>query len=105
MSLLFLFGAVICEVVGTLSLRMASEGRKVYYAMLIVFYPLSFFMLVQALGHGMGIGVAYGIWAALGVALTAIASRVLFAERITRMMAVGMGLIAAGVLFIELGAQ
>lgn len=105
MSLLFIAGAVISEVAGTLSLRMASEGRKAYYAALIICYPFSFFMLLQALGHGMGIGVAYGIWAALGVALTALASRVLFAERITRAMTAGMALIAAGVLLIEIGVQ
>lgn len=104
MSLVFLAGAVVSEVIGTLSLRMASQGRKAFYALLSVFYPLSFVMLVEALGRGMGIGVAYGIWAAAGVALTALASRVLFDEQITRVMAAGMAVIAVGVLLIELGA-
>ncbi|PKW13678.1 DMT family transporter [Saccharopolyspora spinosa] len=52
----------------------------------------------------MDIGVAYGIWAASGVARTALASRILFNEPLTKVISVGIGLIIAGVLFIELGA-
>lgn len=52
----------------------------------------------------MSLGVAYGIWAAAGVALTALASRVFFKEAITPVMMLGIGLIIGGVLLIELGA-
>jgi small multidrug resistance pump len=52
----------------------------------------------------MALGVAYGIWAAAGVALTAVASRIFFKETITAVMMVGLGLIIGGVLLIELGA-
>ncbi|MFI6700214.1 hypothetical protein ACIBJC_14765 [Streptomyces sp. NPDC050509] len=52
----------------------------------------------------MGLGVAYGIGAASGVALTAMASRVLFDEPLTKVMGGGIGLIIVGVLKIELGA-
>ncbi|MCW2088227.1 UNVERIFIED_ORG: multidrug transporter EmrE-like cation transporter [Rhodococcus erythropolis] len=64
-----------------------------------------FRFLTLALDAGLTIGVAYGIWTACGVALTAIASRILFREPLTRLMMVGIGLIAAGVLLIELGAS
>jgi small multidrug resistance pump len=53
----------------------------------------------------MAVGVAYGVWAATGVALTAIAGRVLFRDPLTPMMLGGIGAIAAGVLLIELGAH
>lgn len=52
----------------------------------------------------MALGVAYGIWAAAGVALTAILSRILFKEPLTWVMGLGIILIAGGVLLIELGA-
>lgn len=52
----------------------------------------------------MPLGVAYGIWAAAGVALTAVASRFLFGEPLTRRMLAGMGFIVIGVLLIEFGA-
>jgi small multidrug resistance pump len=52
----------------------------------------------------MPLGVAYGIWAAAGVALTAIAGRLLFQERLTWVMSLGIVLIIGGVLLVEVGA-
>ena len=51
----------------------------------------------------MPLGVAYGIWSAGGVAVTAIASRLLFGEPLTRTMVVGIALIMTGVLLVEIG--
>ncbi|MBG6181962.1 multidrug transporter EmrE-like cation transporter [Arthrobacter sp. CAN_A1] len=50
------------------------------------------------------LGVAYGIWAAAGVALTAIIGKVLFKEPFTWLMGLGIILIIGGVMLIELGA-
>jgi small multidrug resistance pump len=47
--------------------------------------------------------VAYGIWTALGVASTAVLSKVLFGEPLTRTMVLGMALVVAGVALLELG--
>lgn len=52
----------------------------------------------------MALGAAYGIWAAAGVALTAILSKILFDEPCTACMRLGIVLIVCGVLLIELGA-
>ena len=101
---LSLAGAVVCEVVATLCLRMAPTGRRIWYAPVAVGYLIAFVMLSITLNEGLGLGVAYGIWAAAGVALTAIASKYLFGEPFTKVMAGGIALIIAGVLMIELGA-
>lgn len=53
----------------------------------------------------MALGVAYGIWGASGVAFTAVGSFRLFGEPITALMGVGIIVIIAGVLCVELGAQ
>ena len=106
MSLLFLAGAILLEVSGTLGLR-ASDGfrKKAWILPLSVAYVVSFLFLTLALSHGMAVGVAYGIWAAVGVALTAVAARFLFGDPLTRTMGLGIVLIAGGVLLIELGAH
>jgi len=106
MTLLFLSLAIASEVAATLSLRMASQpkARRVWVVPVVAGYVFAFVMLSLALQAGMTIGVAYGIWAAAGVALTAIASRVLFKEPLTWIMALGIVLIGAGVLLVELGA-
>lgn len=60
---------------------------------------------VQRSAQGMPLGIAYGLWGATGVALTAIASAVIFNEALTGTMLAGIALIIAGVLTVELGSQ
>ena len=103
-SSIILGAAIVCEVVATLCLRMASTGRRIWYAPVAVGYLIAFVMLSITLNEGLGLGVAYGIWAASGVALTAILSKFLFKEPFTWLMGLGIVLIVGGVLCIELGA-
>lgn len=104
MMWLLLAGAIITEVTATLLLRVASTGKRRWYVPVAVGYVLAFTLLTLTLDQGMSLGVAYGIWAAAGVALTAVGSRVFFKESITPVMMLGLGLIIGGVLLIELGA-
>ncbi|BBY76927.1 DMT family transporter [Mycolicibacterium parafortuitum] len=102
---LLLVAAIVSEVAGTLALRVAARGGVSFYAVVVVGYMLAFTLLWGTLRHGIPLGVAYGIWAAAGVALTAVMSRVLFGEPLTRTMLGGIALIAVGVLLVELGAN
>ena len=99
----YLGAAILLEVVSTLALRVAAAGRRRWYAAVVVGYLASFVLLSLALDAGMGIGVAYGIWTAVGVALTAVLSKVLFDEPLTRTMVLGIVLIITGVVLLELG--
>ena len=65
-------------------------------------YLVSFYLLWLSLSFGMPVGIAYGIWTACGVALVAVIARFLFAEPLTWMMGMGIALIVAGVLTIEM---
>lgn len=95
--------AIVSEVAATISLKLATDGRKRYYVPVVAGYVVAFSLLAVALTLGLPIGVAYGIWAATGVALTAVLGRVLFREPLTRLMLGGIGLIIVGVLLVELG--
>ena len=95
--------AIVFEVAATISLKVATEGRKIFFIPVAVGYLVAFSLLAVALNLGLPIGVAYGIWAATGVALTAILGRVLFKEPLTGIMIGGIGLIIAGVFLVELG--
>ncbi|WP_353952479.1 SMR family transporter [Knoellia sp. S7-12] len=105
MQWVFLAMAITLEVAATLCLRMASTGQnKLWYLGVGLGYAGAFAALTVTLSEGLGLGVAYGIWAASGVALTAAASRILFKEPLTALMGVGIGLIIGGVLLVELGS-
>ena len=100
---LALAGAIGTEVLATLSLR-ASDGfrRRRWIVPVAAGYLLSFYLLWVSLSLGMPVGVAYGIWTACGVALVAVAARVLFRDPLTWRMMAGISLIIAGVLTIEM---
>ena len=101
-----LFLATAIEVTGTLCLRMSAvTGRRFWVVLVGLCYVSAYGFLALVLKAGMDLGVAYGIWAAAWVALTAVLSRILFKEPLTRVMALGILLIAAGVLLVELGAS
>lgn len=104
MAYLFLLLAIAFEVAGTTSLRLAIEDRR-WYGGVAAGYVVAFSMLALALAGGIPLGVAYGIWAAAGVAVTAIISRFLFEEPLTWLMSLGIVIIVGGVLLIELGAS
>jgi small multidrug resistance pump len=101
---LLLASAIVCEVTASLSLKRALE-QPVFYVVVAIGYVTAFILLTLTLKEGLGIGVAYGIWAACGVALTAVASKIFFSEPLTGAMMVGIGLIIAGVLLVETGAS
>ncbi|MCE0459468.1 DMT family transporter [Curtobacterium flaccumfaciens] len=100
----FLSLAIVSEVTAALSMQ-AAVDRPGWYALVVVGYLTAFVLLVQVLRAGMGVGVAYGIWGAAGVALTALFASVLFGQALTVPMLAGFACIAVGVLLIELGAQ
>jgi small multidrug resistance pump len=105
MGWVYLASAIAIEIGATLSLKAASSGDRRFYPVVVAGYVLSFGLLTLALAEGLPLGVAYGIWVATGVALTAIAARVLFKEPLTAIMSAGIVLIACGVVLIEVGAS
>lgn len=104
MKWLVLAGAILLEVTATMSLKGAMELPWLY-ALVVTGYVGSFTCLGIVLRMGMGLGVAYGIWGACGVALTAVLSMLIFRDPLTPVMGIGIVLIILGVLCVELGSQ
>lgn len=101
---LLLILAVIAEVSGTLSLRMATHGSRRWLLPMVFSYLVAFSSLATSLALGLPLGLAYGVWAACGVALTALLSWLLFKEPMSWVMSLGIVLIAGGVVLINTGA-
>lgn len=98
--------AIVLEVSATLSLR-AAEGftHPLWLILVVIGYAGSLWLLSVVLDRGMPVGVAYGIWSAIGVVLTAVLGAVLFGELLGPMQMIGVGVIVAGVLLVELGSR
>jgi small multidrug resistance pump len=99
-----LAGAISTEVAATLSLR-ASQDHSLWLAAVVTGYVASFVLLTMVLRAGVPVGVAYGIWGALGTAVTATLAAVLFGDPFTWPIVAGIGLIIAGVVLIEFGSH
>jgi small multidrug resistance pump len=99
-----LAGAIFTEVAATLSLR-ASVDHSAWLVAVVTGYVVSFVMLTLVLRAGMPVGVAYGIWGALGTAVTAVLAAALFGDPFTWPIVAGIGLIIAGVLLVEFGSH
>ncbi|WP_444961672.1 DMT family transporter [Nocardiopsis sp. M1B1] len=106
MPWLWLAGAIIAEVIATTSLKL-SEGfsRPLPSVLVVVGYVGAFLMLSQSLTRGINLGVAYGVWAAVGIALVAMIGTLLFGESLTWVQIGGIALIIAGVMALELGGR
>ena len=102
---LLLAGAIGSEVAATLSLRASAGFSRLAWAVPVVLgYTMSFTLLAFVLKRGMPVGVAYGVWSGVGVAVTAVLAKYLFDDPFTWPMAGGVVLIGAGVFLLEVGA-
>jgi small multidrug resistance pump len=103
---LFLAAAISCEVAGTLGLRSTVSGlNPLPVALIALAYATSFCFLALAL-RGISVGVAYAIWSAVGTAAVAAAGAVIFDERLTPPVILGLTLVVAGVVvLVSVGAR
>ncbi|MDN5914968.1 MAG: SMR family transporter [Pseudonocardia sp.] len=97
--------AIVLEVAGTVSLRLSEGFTKLIPSIVVVLgYLGAIAMLAQVLKSGMSLGVAYGVWAAAGVALVAIIGAVFLGDGLTGIQIGGIVMVIGGVLALEMGA-
>lgn len=104
MKYLFLLGAIIAEVIGAIATRQSNGFTKLVPSCIAVIGVVgAYYLLSLSLKGGISIGVAYGIWAALGISILAIIGAFFFKENLSLLQIVGIVLIIGGVLALELG--
>lgn len=102
MSWIFLALAIVFEVAGTTSMKLADGfTRTLPSVLLFVFYGLSFGALTFALKR-IDLSVAYAIWSGLGTALIAVIAVIWFGESMTPMKIASLVLVIAGVVGLQL---
>lgn len=93
--------AIVLEVAGTAALQASQQfTRLVPTAMMIVCYLACFYFLSLAL-RVIPVGIAYAVWAGLGIVLITIVGLVVFGQRLDLPAVLGLGLIVAGVVVIN----
>lgn len=102
MAFVYLALAIVAEVVGTTALK-ASEGfTKLWPSVTVVVgYGLAFYLLALVL-RSIPVGIAYAIWAGLGIVLVTVAGAVLYGEKPDLPALLGIAMIIGGVAVIQL---
>ncbi|AML58691.1 Ethidium bromide-methyl viologen resistance protein EmrE [Serratia rubidaea] len=99
---MYLTMAIIAEVIATTMLK-ASEGFTRLWPSLVVVlgYGVAFWGLSMVV-KSMPLGIVYAIWSGMGVVLVSIAAVFIYNQKLDWPAIIGMGLIVAGVLVINL---
>lgn len=98
----YLAAAIICEIIGTTFLVKSQEFTKVLPTLsMVILYALSFYFLTKSL-RVIPLGIAYALWGGVGIVLTALIGLVVFKQSIDTPAIIGIGLIVAGVVVLNL---
>jgi len=102
MHWLYLTIAIVSEVIATSALK-AADGFTRWVPSLIVVagYASAFYFLSLTL-RTLPLGVAYAVWSGVGVALIAVLGWALYDQSLDLAACIGIGLIVAGVLVLNL---
>ncbi len=102
MKYLWLAIAIGSEVLATSSLKACAGFTRLLPSIVVVLgYGVAFFCLSQTL-RSIPIGIVYAIWSGLGTVLIAVVGFFVYREPLDRPALVGMALIIAGVLVMNL---
>ena len=98
---IYLAIAIAAEVIATTSMKaLAGFSRPLPLLLVIVGYSLSFWMLALVV-KTIPVGIAYAIWAGLGIVLVSVAAAFMYGQKLDLPAALGMALIIAGVVVIQ----
>ncbi|MGP1665591.1 MAG: DMT family transporter, partial [Rhodanobacter sp.] len=94
--------AILAEVIGTSALK-ASEGFTRLWPSVVVLagYGVAFYFLSLTLRH-IPVGIAYAVWSGAGTVLITVIGVLVFRQKIDLAGVLGIGLIVAGVLVLNL---
>ncbi len=101
MTYVFLFCAIVAEVIGTSALKAANGFTNLVPSVVVVLgYAAAFYFLSLTL-RTMPVGVAYAIWSGLGIVLISLVGWLVYKQTLDLPALIGMGLIIAGVIVIN----
>lgn len=99
---IYLAIAITAEVIATTSMKaLAGFSRPLPLLLVIAGYSVSFWMLALVV-RTIPVGIAYAVWAGLGIVAVSIAAAVIYGQKLDLPAVLGMVLIIAGVAVIQL---
>ena len=101
MAYIYLAIAIVTEVAATSALKASEEFTKLIPSLIVIVgYGVAFYLLTLVL-RTIPVGITYAVWAGLGIVLVALAGAILYKQIPDIPAMIGMGLIVAGVVIIN----
>jgi small multidrug resistance pump len=101
MAYLYLSIAILAEVAATSALKASAEFTRLIPSLIVVIgYTVAFYFMALVL-RTIPVGITYAIWSGLGILLVAIAGAVFYKQIPDIPAMIGMALIIAGVVVIN----
>ena len=98
---IFLFGAIFCEVAGTMLLPVSKNFTKLIPTFsLAIFYLVAFYLLTFVVNK-LPIAIVYATWSGLGIFTIAILGYIFFKQTLPWQAIVGLFLIVIGVILVN----
>jgi small multidrug resistance pump len=98
---LFLIGAILCEVAGTMLLPISQNFTKMIPTVVLsIFYLLAFYLLTFVVNK-LPIAIVYATWSGLGIFTIAILGYVFFKQNLSWQAIMGLFLIILGVVLVN----
>ncbi len=98
---IFLFGAVICEVAGTMLLPATQNFTKITPSVILAICYMSAFYLLTFVVNKIPIAIVYATWSGLGIFSIAILGYIFFKQTLSWQAVLGLFLIIIGVVLVN----
>ena len=99
---LFLVGAIVCEVCGTMLLPVTQNFTKIIPTVFLGVFYLSAFYLLTFVVDKIPIAIVYGTWSGLGIFTIAILGYIFFKQTLSWQALLGLFLIIVGVVIVNI---
>ena len=93
--------AIVAEVVGTTALKASNEFTRMLPSLIVVVgYGTAFYFMAVSM-RVLPVGIMYAIWSGMGIVLVSIIGWVVYRQALDVPAMIGMGLIIAGAIVIN----
>ena len=98
---IFLFGAIFCEVAGTMLLPASQNFSKFIPTFALAVFYLTAFYLLTFVVNKLPIAIVYATWSGLGIFTIAILGYIFFKQTLAWQSILGLFLIVIGVILVN----
>lgn len=93
--------AIVAEVIGTTALKASHEFTRLWPSLIVVVgYGTAFYFMALSM-RVLPVGIMYAIWSGMGIVLVSIIGWVVYRQALDVPAIIGMGLIIAGAIVIN----